>query len=209
MTRTLRRSALQPLITAAVIICGIVVYDVTGARNMLAPPTSVATVNLNQVLGGLDQRTEVEAGLQKKRDAFLAEKQSREDAIKALRERLEPATGPERESLQEQIVMQQIMFEGWINLQTAEIDIDRTLLVESLFRQIKEAAEEHARAQGYQIVVINDADEQFALNPKSNIPRSAQLREQISSRRILFAENTVDISNDLIARMNNAFNAGQ
>lgn len=209
MNTVIRRSSVQLLAIAAVLVCGVSVFEVTGARTLLAPPTSVATIELNRVLAGLNQRTSAEADLQVRRDRIRTEGESRKKNIDDLRTRLEAATGPERESLQEDIVLGELGNDGWLQFELAQLDIEKALLMENLYRQIKVATEELARAQGYDLVLINDADEPFAFSNQSKMPRESQLRNQIASRRVLFANNTVDISDDLVQRMNNSFNARQ
>ena len=66
---------------------------------------------------------------------------------------------------------------------------------------------ELADIEGIDLVLINDGDSEFSVAGGLQISRQEQLREQISLRRILYRSQSIDISDDLIIRMNNEYAA--
>ena len=75
--------------------------------------------------------------------------------------------------------------------------------------KITQAVQELAEIEGIDIVLINDAGQQVQTIADSQVARELQVRQQISSRRIIYASPGVDITEQLIVRMNNAYAAAQ
>ena len=51
------------------------------------------------------------------------------------------------------------------------------------------------------------ADQQFDLLPNSQLSREGQVAQQMTSRRVLYRDSAIDISEELIIRMNNDYAA--
>ncbi len=57
-------------------------------------------------------------------------------------------------------------------------------------------------------MVVDDSLRQLRMSADSAISREEQVRQQIGSRRLLFADPGLDVTDDLIATMNRAYDAG-
>ena len=96
---------------------------------------------------------------------------------------------------------------AWLRFTQQEIDIDKSLMLENLFRSMQSAAKELAEIEGIDLVIIDDAGKQFELLPKSQLSREGQVQLQMRSRRVLYRDSAIDISEELIIRMNNDYAA--
>ena len=66
-------------------------------------------------------------------------------------------------------------------------------------------AKAQARAEGYdEIVLVDDSASEIRTENNAQVSLQAQVLQQISTRRVLFAKNTIDITDQVIVRMNNA-----
>jgi len=57
------------------------------------------------------------------------------------------------------------------------------------------------------MVMVDDTVGEITTAPGTQVPLQQQVLEQITNRRLLYATKTVDISDQVIVRMNNAANA--
>ena len=62
--------------------------------------------------------------------------------------------------------------------------------------------------KGYDFVLMDDTSAELAVNPESKVAREIQVKQQMTARRSLYVNPAMDITDQLIQRMNNAFNAG-
>jgi Skp family chaperone for outer membrane proteins len=183
----------------------------TASRAILAQPTSVVTINIPSVLEKLDQRERAEMDLQEMAARMQSEDEAKQSDIKDLQARLSeiPDTNlAQRQSLGEELALKVLEFEAWRQFATEQLDIEKSLMLRDLDRSIRAAIEELALANGYDIVVMDDTGQELTVAPDSNMPRELQVKQQMVSRRVLYKNPAVDVTDALISRMNNAFNAG-
>ncbi len=112
-----------------------------------------------------------------------------------------------RTSLQDEIDLKILQRMAWLRFTQQEIDIERALMLQNLFRSMQSAAKELAEIEGIDLVIIDDAGQQFELLPKSQLSREGQVAQQMTSRRVLYRDSAIDISEELIIRMNNDYAA--
>ena len=178
-------------------------------------PTVIATVQLSVVLEKLDQRAEAEANLnamgadvrndEAKKKAELTKMQADlDDMRKAANDGSAP---PEAIALQEQLALKSLQYQAWQRFTMDKVDIEKALQWQELYRNIKSAAAQMASANGYDLVLVDDSQGELQTSPDSRTPRAQQIFSQIVSRRMLYANPTLDITDDLITRMNNAHKA--
>ena len=70
----------------------------------------------------------------------------------------------------------------------------------NLLRETRRIAE----AEGVEIVLVDDSASEIRTENNAQVSLQAQVLQQISTRRVLFAKNTIDITDQVIVRMNNA-----
>ncbi|MEM7755864.1 MAG: OmpH family outer membrane protein [Planctomycetota bacterium] len=208
MTLTLNRPTLLTLaLVLGVGLIGWLAGQSATANNaaVMAPATSVAFVRLDQVLDSLDERNERQAQLTE----FIAEREAqlqelvadRDDAVEAL-ELLRPGTAAHREKAREvleirsQLETRQRILQEIIALETGRI-------LAELYTKIKAAVGEIAQRDGYDLVVHGDAHVELP----ANLSQTAVFTF-IQERKLIYAGNQVDITDDVGRYMNNAFQAG-
>ena len=69
------------------------------------------------------------------------------------------------------------------------------------------AAMELAEVEGIDLVLIEDSTMGFQVLANAQVSREQQMAEQIAARRVLWRESAIDISDELIVRMNNDYAA--
>jgi len=204
-----------------VALCVFVGYQAAGTR-MLASPTSVAVVQLKKVMDSIQQRAVHDARLKKYQDDVLTEDQRQRDAIEALREKVRTLVGGDVDRarqmataqdaeyirLTEQLELATVNYAAWQRLTYDEIDLEKSLVVQDLYRSVKQQIAALAAAQGYDLVIMDDSQGELQVNPEAQMTRESQLLQQLSLRKVLYASPVIDITDDVIVRMNNAFNAG-
>ena len=92
-------------------------------------------------------------------------------------------------------------------MKSAEVDREESLKWRSIYRNLRRETARVAEAEGFELVMVNDSIGEISTTPGTQVPLQQQVIEQITNRRILFADRTVDITDQVIVRMNNAINA--
>jgi Skp family chaperone for outer membrane proteins len=200
-----------PATLLVVVLVALVVHDAIGQRSAALDSTTVVTVDLRRVIEGLDQRAAAEAGLQAMGQQILDEDQRRQDEIRALVDSIEQLPEDDldaRAAMQDDATLRDLEYRAWRQFAFEQLDIEKSLLLRDLDRSVKDAIKELADTNGYDIVLTTDAAEELMVSAEARASREAQVRQQMISRRVLYANDIVDITDELIERMNNAFNAG-
>ncbi|MHC4989729.1 MAG: OmpH/Skp family outer membrane protein [Planctomycetota bacterium] len=209
MRRFAKSINVSSLVLVAVLLA-VVVYEEVGARPpMLMKPTTVATVRLSKVLEGLEQRAEAEVALTAMAETVKAEAERREAEIRNLQTQTEGAdTAEQRMRLDEQLALTSLNYQAWLRFKQEQVDVERALLLEALYRSIRKAIAEMAETEGYDLVAVDDSEGAVTWSDDARVPREAQVLQQIAGRRLLYTNPSVDITDDVVARMNNAFRTG-
>jgi Skp family chaperone for outer membrane proteins len=177
-------------------------------RLPLADPTPVAVVDLARVFDQVDERADWDVRIEALRGSIQREAAMRKGALeKRLEESDQVATPEDRQRIRDEVALMQLRLEQWGTLKTAEVDREESLKWRSLYRNLRRESQRVAEAEGYEMVLVDDSvgDVQTASQAQASLQQ--QVIEQITNRRILFAANTIDITDQVIVRMNNAANA--
>jgi Skp family chaperone for outer membrane proteins len=178
-------------------------------------PAVIATVRLPAVLEKLDQRGEALANMTAMGQQVRAEETKRKEEITKLQEQLEAMRKefvdkpipPEAMTLQEQLAQKTLRFQAWSRFTVDRVDIEKALQYQDIYRSIKTAAAAMATANGYDIVLVDDSQGEITTTADTRVSREAQVIQQIVGRRMLHANPALDITDELITRMNNAHKA--
>jgi Skp family chaperone for outer membrane proteins len=177
-------------------------------------PTVIVTVNLGAVIEKLDQRAKAEQDLKKIAEQLKAEEEKLSNELKKMRtdiEAMDKANGDddssEERKLKEDFLLKQMRYEAWKQFVIDKVDIEESLLLQDLYRSVKREAGLLASAAGYDLVLVDDSQGELAIDPEARMPRRAQVLQQIAGRRLLYTNKQIDITDDLVQRMNNAFKA--
>ena len=171
-------------------------------------PTVVATVDLQRVMDSLAERADLEAALTAQSQEILSERDRRQAEIEQIGGGLEAMVdGPDKSRMQDDLDLKLLQEMAWIRFVQQEIDIEKSLMLQNLYRSMQKNIAELSDIEGIDLVLINDSNNEFSVAGGRQISRQDQLREQITLRRILFRNPSIDISDDLIIRMNNEYAA--
>jgi Skp family chaperone for outer membrane proteins len=207
MSECLRRSTL-PLLLSILVLALVAPWPAQANRMASFGPTVVATIDLQKVMNSLAERGDLEAALTAQSQEILAERDHRQSEIEQLATELEDMVeGSEQTRLQEELDLKLLQEMAWIRFIQQEIDIEKSLMLENLYRSMQENSAKLAEIEGIDLIIINDGGDEFVVSGGLKITRQDQIREQIAMRRVLYRAKAIDISDDLIIRMNNEYAA--
>lgn len=170
-----------------------------------ADPTPVAVVEVARVLEQIDEKSEWEIRIDTLKASIQQEGAARQKAMERRLEESEAATSPEqRQVIRDEVALMQLRLEQWVNMKSVEIDREQSLMWRSIYRNLRKEAERVAESEGFALVLVDDSGGEIRTQSGTKVPLQTQVLQQITSRRILFAANMTDISDQVIVRMNNA-----
>jgi Skp family chaperone for outer membrane proteins len=207
----IKRTVRVPALALVLALGAAFAYQAIGQRTGSASPTVVVTVNLGAVLEGLEQRSVAEAEIKELGDRSQAEDQRRQKEIEDLRTQLEnlPEADEEaRDAVREQIARVALQYQAWGRFALEQLDMEKSLRYRDLDRSIKSAIAQLCEIEGYDIVLMDDSQQELTVSRDSRVSREVQVLQQMTSRRIVYVNPVADITDELIERMNNAYSAG-
>lgn len=188
-------------IAVAIVLVG---HDAFGTRPAYAPQTHVATVDLAKVFERIEANAPWEVELNALADRLNEEATSRQEAIQR---QLDQAAAAENtadgQRIRDAAALMKLELEEWAGLKTLELDRERALMWRTMYRSIREQVTALAKADGWDIVLVNDSLGDLTLNDEANVSREQQIVTQILNRRMLYAAEVTDITEQLIVRINN------
>jgi Skp family chaperone for outer membrane proteins len=209
----MRLDRLTLLIAAAVAVAALVTAREANARRvaaeahaaaLAAPPVAVATVDVAKVFEKLKENADWDILIRNLATSFTEELRARQTELEKLLKELEGITdAAKRSELADDIAMKRLRLEEWARLKQGELDRERSLKWQSMYRSIREESRKVAESEGYQLVLVDDS--QTAVGAKTQVKASLeeQVVQQIASLRVLYAAPTVDISDKVVVRINN------
>lgn len=203
----LSRFVSVPGMLLVVLVASLVAYQVYAVAGP-GRATAVVTVDLQRVLDGLNQRAKAQVELDAMREETISEDENRQATLKTLKAELDAAPDAEKDAKRESMAMAALDYNAWRAFALERIDIEKSIMLRNLYRSIDTAIDKLAEANGYDIVLSNDSDAELMINSEAQVPREMQIRQQILGKKVLYRSNLVDITDELIERMNNAFNVG-
>lgn len=197
LSRMLKMSALAVLALGVTGLVG----TATG-RALQGRPIAAAVVNVQQIFESLKEKTEVEGDLKREVEALNEQEQERRKEIQALQSDLEilaPGT-PAFSEKQAQLEQKSIELQAWRGFQNQKLNRERGIQIEVLYRRMVDAIGRVAESGGYDLVLFKEA----AVNFRGAKPEA--LNALIQVRKVLWASDDLDITDDVIQLMNNEFN---
>jgi len=186
---------------ALVLVLG---YQAVASRSQNAPPpVTAATVDLEKVFNNLDARGAEDQRLQTLFEQMQAEDKQRSAELQQLQDALEvEVPGTEKyQQAEERLVRKTLEYQAWVEFKQRQLDREKALVLQKLYNDIKQSLGEMAEQQGYDLILLDDSVKELAPGGEQSV------NQQISARRVLYANPAIDITEDLIIRMNNAFSS--
>ncbi len=166
-----------------------------------ARPTAVAVVNVQEVFESLEEKTQVETTMKAQLDSLNEQEQDRKKELQALQADLEilaPGT-PAFTEKQHELERKSIELQAWRGFQTQKLQRERGIQIEMLYRKVIDSIGQVAEQNQYDIVMFKES----AVNFQGAKPEA--LTALIQVRKVLWAADDLDLTNNVIQMMNNEF----
>lgn len=193
--------------SAIAVALGVIgLWQAAVAQNQLAArePTVVALVNLERLVNGLDERASREGELQTYFEELQTKLDEISEQINQKQEELQifqPGSPEAQETRLELLRLEmrargeQQISEALLQQRTAEMQVD-------IFDKIRETIQRLAERRGYELVLSHDGEVQLQSRDIESVQKA------IAQRRVLWAKDALDITDELMRMMNNEWAAG-
>jgi Skp family chaperone for outer membrane proteins len=179
-------------------------YQAGASAHMAPAPTRVATVDLVKVVERLTERSDWEVQITALGKKIQEEFSAKRKALEEMAKQMETAPEAQRAGIRDRLAFEQLQFEQWERIKKVEIDRERALMWQSMYRNIRNESQKLADAEGWDLVLVHDGVSEIQLQRDSKTPLEQQAQEQIVRRRVLYAAKSTDVTDQLVVRMNNA-----
>jgi Skp family chaperone for outer membrane proteins len=191
-----------PIFALAMVMVMIVGYQAAAIRNLAQlKPAVIATVDLEKIFNRLDEREHADTelanlanDLQKNIDAIVRR-------INALEEELEVydrGSDKYQETL-EKLSLLSLEYQADVEWSRQMIEFQRAVILRRIYSSIRTFMETEASARGIDIVFVDDTVVDLPPGDEEETTR------QISARRMLYTNPAIDITDEVIRRMNDDF----
>ncbi len=167
-------------------------------------PTKIAVVNLPRISENYDKTRDLEAQFEEKRIGLNQKRQSLTEAIertrRSLQEELKPGT-QEFEERRKQLAMQEAELKWFVDSEGEKIEAGLAAALLGIYVDIEAAVYEVAQEQRIDIVLAAD-------QLPNDAPQSpTQVRQQIALHKVVFWSPRVDLTDVVVARLNEKYKA--
>ena len=190
------------ILATTTFVCIVASYAAVAATTRMRQPTVVVTFDIERVLAGLDERANAEAKLETIKTKIIDEKRKRFEVVNALQQTRQSAADADQEELEEEIEQQLFSSQSYDMFAERYVDGEKSLMLQDIYYKIQAAVEEVAKANGYDIVTINDVGRSIEPNANSKIRKEIQVLELIGQRRTMYASDQIDITEQIVTHMN-------
>ncbi|MEL6499383.1 MAG: OmpH family outer membrane protein [Planctomycetota bacterium] len=179
-----------------------------GVAYQSAEATAVAVVDIDAVSAELEEFKARVGEINVKREARVAELRAISERIGEINVELEALTEAEQArgielSIEGGALQNDLQFKQGAFQQ--EADLLQAALTRELYGKITEAVTRIAERDGYDIVLFDDKS--ISLNDQAAASFAGSV-EAIKSKKVLYASDVVDLTNSVLALMNNEYAAG-
>lgn len=173
------------------------------STTMPAPEARVAVCDMQEIFSEYNRAKDLLARLNDRRQAFSAEDEQRGKAIEALQVELAglKAGSEEYEARRTEAERQQI--DRTVAMQMAESALRREhrRLTMDMYAEVTRVVAEVAQERGFTLVLYRDGE-------LVDTEETLELLAQIRSRKLLYNDPSLDITADVLARLNVAYRSG-
>lgn len=174
------------------------------AGRLAAAPSAVATIDIQKVLEKISARADTEVEIARMASAMEKEVTDKGKDLEARLKATESMTDPAQlQSSRDALALENLQLREWTQLKGMELDRERALRFEALYREIRSEAQKLAQVEGYDYVLVNDGAADMKRDLRSKESYFEQVQQQIARRRVLVASAKDDLTERLILRMNN------
>lgn len=170
------------------------------------PTTRVAVVNIPTVSERYLKTADLEAAFEQRRQQFTKARDAKQKEIeragRSLQEELKPGT-PAFEERRKQLMLLQAELQWFIESQGQTMEAGLAASLRSIFDDIRATVRQLAEERGIEIVLAADQP------PPSPPATTSQARQQIILQKVLYWHPRVDLTDEVVARLNATYKAGK
>ncbi|QQE09955.1 OmpH family outer membrane protein [Planctomycetota bacterium] len=171
------------------------------ASRMLAQPTAVATVDIMKVMEGLKARVALEAEMKAAQEDFIEKFNDKKKELQGLQEQLTMVEGTSAyDETRRGAELKAYEMQAWDQFERARMQREALVNMEHMYRKIASAVDRVATSNGYEIVLAKES-----LDTLGNYKNQQELQAQMVTRKVMYSADTVDLTKQVIATMNNDF----
>lgn len=190
------------LVMAAIAVISVAAATMSDAqqRSNAAGGTRVAAVDLVKVFNDFEQTKAVNDAMKAYRDKVAQEADQKMAEIKAEEDALEK-TDPaslDRQARITKIKRMRLEYSVWESLEKDFVSEQYVAWVKRTYQMVIDGIAEVAKKQGVQLVVTQEQVDTSVTKPEP-------LLQQILNRKVVYADNSVDISAEVLATLNANF----
>jgi len=170
-----------------------------------APPTAVGTVDLARLFDSLAAAKEWDVRIKELEAKAMDDGRAKKAALDASLKEVEAmAAGPEKDTRMDAMRLARLQAEQWSQLKELEVDRERSLKWQAIYRSVREGARKLAEAEGYGMIVVDDSRIEITTQRGQNAPPlETQAKSQIASLRVLYAGKSIDVTDKLRVQLDN------
>lgn len=208
----MRTTMSRAFLPAAIVLAGAMILGAAGLSNgashsLVATPTSVAIVDIQAMFkeGALAELTALNDTLKASGQQRQIELNKMSDEMTKLKKDIEIAgkDSPERTELQARWFVKQSTYDATAKAYQLLIDYEKADVLRTIYNRILDSSKALAERDGIDLVLVDDRSLEI---PNGSVPPKA-ISESMQARRVLYANEAIDITQRLITLMNNQFNA--
>jgi Skp family chaperone for outer membrane proteins len=192
------RATHQAAVFALVLVMIVIVTRTEGTRHEMQRPSAVAVIDLEKVFRSLHEKDRADTGLQRVAEQLEEEIEAQSTVIAELQEELEalqPGSDKHRMAM-EAYELATLDYRARREFARQKIDLEKSKTLQRIYDSIKRSAEILSTEKGFDMVLVDDSVVPVPGGTEMEVQR------QISARRMVFTSNAIDITEDLIHRMN-------
>lgn len=167
-----------------------------------ARPTAVAVVAVQRVFNTCKEKADIDASFRSALEQAEADRETRAKQIQQLQYDLEliapdaNAYSEKRSEIERSLVELQVES----TFRKNQVVREQMLRYDALYHKLKEVCAEAARESGYDLVLFRESDELKYKTPQ-------ELVNQIGGRKVLYASEDLDITDQVIQKLNNVWDS--
>lgn len=195
-----------PVLILALAFVSFAGYQALALRELARlQPAVIATVDLERIFNNIDEREAADESLTQIANELQADIDARTAALEEMNEELEiytPGT-EEYQQVEAKLTMDSHELRAFVEWGHRRLEVKKASSLRRLYSSIKQSVEREAKENGYDVVFVNDS-----LQPVTPSDE-AETRRQITARRMLYSNPQLDITQDIVSRMNREFSAAR
>ncbi len=198
----MHRSLLTLTLVAGFVMTALSVAQVQAQARSGARPVAIAVVDVEKVFEALDEQTSVKADLTSRINSLQKWEQGQRKAVQTKQGELDvlPQDSKEYKQTQAQVEQMLIGLQVELEFRRRQIEREKAVQTEGLYRKILGMVERVAKAQRYDLVLFKDR------TPEMRGANQQQVAALIQVRKLLYSAPDLDITDQITQKMNNEFN---